>query len=82
MAVEDTTRPLCAKPVDGFGTSGAKPEAARVVPVHPHFRPQGWAAKYAPQDHDFIEVINVCNACNIKPEDFVSKFVNTFASKE
>ncbi|KAA3650009.1 MAG: XRE family transcriptional regulator [Proteobacteria bacterium] len=46
-------------------------------------KPQSYVSKYEIGDRnlDFIEVINVCNACNIKPEDFVSKFTSSNTNK-
>lgn len=47
-------------------------------------KPQSYVSKYEIGDRnlDFIEVINVCNACNIKPEDFVAKFISSNTDKK
>ena len=39
-------------------------------------KPQSYVSKYEIGDRnlDFIEVLNVCKACDVKPEDFMKKF--------
>jgi transcriptional regulator with XRE-family HTH domain len=46
-------------------------------------KPQSYVSKYEIGDRnlDFIEVINVCKACNINPEDFVAKFISLNTDK-